>query len=307
MSPRFEKGALSLGIGLVLAAGTLAVYGVAHPQEHVTAAPAPVTEATPSASFASPSPTAVEIIPSTQFEGLANPATKRRAEKVISTFENSTTKIQYDYAENLDDGRGITAGRAGFCSGTGDLLEVVQRYTQLKPGNELAKYLPALEADNNSDSTKGLSGFEKAWKHASDNDPALNQAQDEVYDELYFNPAMARAEAAGIHTAVGQLIVLDIIIQHGEGDDPDGLPAIMQEAIAAMGGPANGNEQAWLQKLLQIRRHHLLNPADPSTQQDWAESVDRVTALESILATGNFDLKPPLSWSVYGDSFKVTS
>ena len=45
--------------------------------------------------------------------GLTDPQTKLRAARVISTFENSTTDIQYDYAENISDGRGITAGRAG--------------------------------------------------------------------------------------------------------------------------------------------------------------------------------------------------
>jgi chitosanase len=64
----------------------------------------------------------------TAVQGLQNPAAKHRAEQIISSFENSTTVIQYGYAENLHDGRGITAGRAGFTSGTDDLLAVVQLY-----------------------------------------------------------------------------------------------------------------------------------------------------------------------------------
>ena len=54
-----------------------------------------------------------------------NAATKHRAEQIISSFENSTTEIQYAYAEDIGDGRGITAGRAGFTSRTHDLLQVV--------------------------------------------------------------------------------------------------------------------------------------------------------------------------------------
>ena len=67
---------------------------------------------------------------------------KRRAAQITSTFENSTTELQYDYAENIGDGRGITAGRAGFTSATSDLLLLVRRYTELKPDNPLAPYLP---------------------------------------------------------------------------------------------------------------------------------------------------------------------
>ena len=44
---------------------------------------------------------------------------KHRADQLISIFENGIPEIQYGYAEDLDDGRGITAGRAGFCTGWG--------------------------------------------------------------------------------------------------------------------------------------------------------------------------------------------
>jgi hypothetical protein len=37
---------------------------------------------------------------------------KHRAAQITSTFENSTLELQYDYVENIGDGRGITAGRA---------------------------------------------------------------------------------------------------------------------------------------------------------------------------------------------------
>src|SRR3954454_8817976 len=70
---------------------------------------------------------------------------KLRAAQITSTFENSTLELQYDYVENIGDGRGITAGRAGFTSGTGDLLLVIRRYTEAKPGNVLASYIPSLE------------------------------------------------------------------------------------------------------------------------------------------------------------------
>jgi chitosanase len=81
---------------------------------------------------------------------------KHRAAQIISTFENSTLELQYDYVENIGDGRGITAGRAGFTSATGDLLLVVRRYVETKPDNVLAPYVPALEAVNGTDSVTGL-------------------------------------------------------------------------------------------------------------------------------------------------------
>ncbi len=44
------------------------------------------------------------------------------------------------------------------------MLEVIERYTELKPENELEKYIPALEQVNGTDSHDGLgNAFEKAW------------------------------------------------------------------------------------------------------------------------------------------------
>lgn len=44
------------------------------------------------------------------------------------------------------------------------MLEVVERYTELKTENELEKYIPALEQVNGTDSHDGLgNAFEKAW------------------------------------------------------------------------------------------------------------------------------------------------
>ena len=42
-------------------------------------------------------------------------------DSITSCFENSTKTIQYGYVEALNDGRGYTAGKAGFTTGTGDL------------------------------------------------------------------------------------------------------------------------------------------------------------------------------------------
>src|SRR3954454_6473988 len=71
---------------------------------------------------------------------LVDPERKHRAAQITSSFENSTLELQYGYIDNIGDGRGITAGRAGFTSATGDLLLLVQRYTKAKPGNVLAPY-----------------------------------------------------------------------------------------------------------------------------------------------------------------------
>src|SRR4051794_27847983 len=46
------------------------------------------------------------------------PAQQQIAWAITSVYENNTAVVQYPYCENIDDGRGYTSGRAGFCTGT---------------------------------------------------------------------------------------------------------------------------------------------------------------------------------------------
>jgi len=228
------------------------------------------------------------------------------ADQIISVFENNTPEIDYAYAENLDDGRGITAGRAGFTSATGDMLIVVERYTLLIPGNPLAVYLPRLRelAAQESDSTDGLEGLEDAWQTAAENS-IFREVQDEVVDDEYYWPAVDHAEELGLYFPLSLLNLYDTCIQHGDGDDPDGLPAIISRATAQVGGsPADDiDERVWLRAFMDIRRSVLLDPANPETREEWAESVGRADALIDIFESGNVNLTPPIVISPYDTTF----
>lgn len=222
---------------------------------------------------------------------------KRRAEALTSLFENSTTEIQYAYVEDIHDGRGFTAGRAGFTTATGDALQVIELYTSRVPSNPLAKYLPRLRvlAKAESGSVVGLDGFAAAWTTAAA-DPAFRKAQDDVEDRLYFVPAMKRADDLHLATALARAEVYDAIIQHGEGDDPDGLPALLaRTAKTVKGTPATGvDEMKWLDAFFTVRRADLAHASDASTREAWAESVSRVDALRALAKIGNYDLHGPI-------------
>jgi hypothetical protein len=62
------------------------------------------------------------------------------------------------------------------------------------------------------------------------------------------------------------------------------------------GTPKTGiDEKKWLQAFLKIRRKDLLHPANPQTQEAWAQSVDRCDAFSAIAAAGNYDLHGPIN------------
>lgn len=163
--------------------------------------------------------------------GLDDPAKKEIAMKLVSSAENSSLdwKAQYGYIEDIGDGRGYTAGIIGFCSGTGDMLDLVELYTRRKPGNVLAKYLPALREVDGTDSHDGLDpDYRRDWGKAAE-DSAFQQAQNDERDRVYFNPAVSQGKADGIGT-LGQFAYYDAIVMHGDGDDATSFRNIRKRA-----------------------------------------------------------------------------
>ena len=216
--------------------------------------------------------------------------------------------IRYDYIENINDGRGYTAGRAGFTTATGDLVLVVERYAALVPKNPLADYLPRLHelADSGSDSVVGLDGLPNAWQAAAA-DSFFRQAQDDIVDQEYIRPAVAHWRALGLTSNLSLAALYDAAIQHGDGDDPDSLGAMIDRASARTGGtPAQGiSETLWLSHFLQVRRETLAFATDPATRSGWNESVERADVFRELLSANNLTLSGPFTFHVYGDAFTI--
>ncbi|MFD8087187.1 chitosanase [Kitasatospora sp. NPDC059722] len=234
---------------------------------------------------------------------------RRRADQLISIFENSTTVIQYGYAENINDGRGVTAGRAGFTTNDGDALKVVRAYTATVPDNPLARFVPELErlAAAGSGDTSGLpeADYIAAWQQAAD-DPAFRQVQDDQVDQRYFSPAMSQADQLGLTTALARAELYDASIQHGNGGEYDALPALIARTNAKAGPPSSAGENAWLAAFFDVRVDDLTNPANGSTADEWRKSVDRVECLRRIAATGNYNLDGPLDVTAFGAGYTIS-
>ena len=215
---------------------------------------------------------------------------KRRLLLLTSIFENGKPELDYGYIQNLDDGRGYTAGSVGFCTGTSDLIQVVRRYTELRAGNVLAKYLPTLAKVDGTDSVKGLEGFEVDWKLAA-HDPFFRQAQNEIANKLYYLPAMKKADRLGLKMPFSRAILYDTIVMHGDGQDPDGLDALIKRTTKKMKStPGNGtSERAWMKVFLDEREKTLKNPADKSTFWEWSGNSVRAEILRDMLMSGEFD------------------
>ena len=254
-------------------------------------APSPAPSPSPSPSPA-PSPSPVDLFDAKK---------KEIAMELVSSAENSSLdwKAQYTYIEDIGDGRGYTGGIIGFCSGTGDMLEMVTAYTQREPGNPLASYLPALKKVNGTASHTGLgSPFVAAW-HKAASDVVFQQSQDAERDSTYFNPSVSQAKTDGLH-ALGQFIYYDAIVMHGPGDDGTSFGGIRKAALKKAKPPAQGgDETTYLNAFLDAR------VAAMKTEEAHSDTSRVDTEQRVFLKAGNLNLNTPLTWKTYGDSYTI--
>ncbi|MGW3951612.1 chitosanase [Streptomyces sp. NPDC004752] len=233
--------------------------------------------------------------------GLAAPEKKELAQRIVASAENSTLdwRSAYGYIEDIGDGQGYTAGIIGFCTGTHDLLTLVEHYTKAHPGNGLAGYLPALRKVDGTDSHEGLDpGFTAAWK-AESRLPAFRAAQNAERDRAYFDPAVRLAKLDGLGT-LGQFVYYDAMVFHGPGTGPDGFYGLRERALTEADTPAEGGgEKEYLDIFLDVRRKAMRakRPGIDTSRID--------TAQRRFLYDGNLDLHTPLEWRVYGEPYQV--
>ena len=232
------------------------------------------------------------------------------AMQLVSSAENSSLdwQAQYGYIEwNVEgvpqENRGYTAGLVGFCSGCGDMTQLVSYYTSLAPTNVLAPYLPALRRQQQlgmGHVTKDGLGpsFVRDWRTAA-RDPLFRRAQDNEVDIDYLHPAVDQAITDGLRP-LGQFIYYDAIVMHGSGNGPTSFGGIRAAALRKAAPPARGgDETSYLTAFLDART------AAMRAEKAHSDTSRVDDGQRRFLAEGNFDLHLPLHWSTYGDRYDL--
>lgn len=225
--------------------------------------------------------------------------------KLVSSAENSSLdwQKQYEYIENINDGRGYTAGIIGFTTKNGDLLDVVNWYTKLSPNNKLTKFISALENVKGSDNEYGLGEeFVKTWKDSA-LDKNFRDSQDLIRDRDYFTPAVHLAKGDGL-SPLGQFIYYDAVVMHGveteeNNGEYDGFLYIREKAREKANTPLDGgDEEKYLQEFLKAREIVM-------KQEEAHKDISRIIAQRKFLKEKNYNLELPLEWIMYGERFIV--
>ena len=221
------------------------------------------------------------------------PAQRHAINSIISVFETGRVPNPAAYATCtiLPDGAGISYGMHQSTDRAGSLDNIVKRYIELggKHAVALQAYLPYFAS--NKSATEPPKGPWSAETRAvidllkvAGADPVMHQAQEEVFDRDYFQPAVNHANQIGLTKALSLAVVYDTCIHSG----PGGVTMIRN--MFAAKSPANGGTEAeWVKAYLNARRNWL----GTHKMTILHGTVYRMDALLALITAGNWDLTPP--------------
>jgi hypothetical protein len=213
---------------------------------------------------------------------------------MISLPENSslTWWDNYNYAERLRDGRGWTVTLYGACSGTGDLLLILEYLQGINPKHPLVRFIPAMKKTK-GDNVKGLEDFGDVLSEVGD-DKEWQEAVWRIYIDMYWkfaadfsdktNSAKNRP-GAKLTSPLTRGFMVDTALNHGA--DMESFSGI----IKRMKNANEMNEEKWFFDFCETRRKML---KDGVGDLDTSRTGDRCVLWGNILKEGNEELKRPI-------------
>jgi len=218
---------------------------------------------------------------------------KRVAKSLLSVFETGKPTGDYSAAVVLPDGAGISYGKHQATDKGGNLDGIVMRYIDLKGkySGEFEKYFPALEAndsasvDPNSLPEWTVSLLDLLKKAGTD--PVMHRAQDQIFDEEYWQPCVAQCTQMWLKEALSWAIVYDTCIHSG----PGGVARIRRR-FSEMPPSRGGDEKKWAKAYVNARRDWLANYKDEG--HIVRRTVVRMDVFLDLIAKKNWSLNTPI-------------
>lgn len=209
---------------------------------------------------------------------------KQAARVIVSIFETNRKAGNPAALAVLDDGAGISYGMHQATHRSGTLAKVVEQYILLagKEAGALAAHLPGLKRiDDDSVAHAATSGGLKVLLKSAGADPVMRQAQLEVFDRDYLNPAIQQCETRGWTLPLSLTIVYDSHIQ--------GSWARVRDRVSLRVG-RTASEQEWMREYLHQREEFLLS----LPKQSQKNSVYRPRDLRQLADLQNWQLAAPM-------------
>lgn len=214
---------------------------------------------------------------------------------LISLPENSTTSwwTNYNFAKCLGDLRGWTVSLFGACSGTGDLVLILEELQKINPNHKLCKYIHPMKKTLGDDIT-GLENLGKDIVYMGD-DKEWQRAVWKIYIQLYWKFANDFSNKTGsaatrpgpkMTLPVTRGFMVDVCINHGPG-----MSSLMP-ILRKMRNKSESDELKWVLDFVEARRQ-LLKAGYQSL--DTSGTGDRCVLWSDIIKSNNLHLKRPIT------------
>jgi hypothetical protein len=227
-------------------------------------------------------------------------------ESVVSCYETGSALPGYDVVVVLKDGAGITYGKHQATDGGESSLDaIVQRYSDLggRLAAQLMEYMPQLEAD--ATTTLDPDNL-PSWclelmdllAEAGRTDPIMADAQDQIFDERYWQPAASQALAMQLVEPLSWLAVYDTTIQSGQNGVAN-IRKLFSEVPPSQGG----DEKAWTNAFTRSRGEWLRRSSTQAVVGSAFRTDDQIDQMDA----GRWALEPEVevrirNWSTVKDA-----
>lgn len=244
----------------------------ANPEVTPSATKATAAAATPVAPATSNTPAPASIDPLTPLQRMV-------AKAIVQVFETGKYSVSSYGSVTVAKGDtgGLSYGSHQATRASGALFRVVDHYI-LDGGtyaSELRKYLtPLANKDSRLDHDQALIALLKK----AGSDPIMRKAQEDYFDEKYWDPSAAQGKARGFKLPISYAVIFDGNI-HGSF-----------KRIADRVG-RQPDELTWVKKYVAERKHWLGTHSNSLLRK----TVYRMETFEHLLAVHNYDLNLPLS------------
>ncbi len=208
------------------------------------------------------------------------PGLIRLISRMLNAFENDDASPEtnygaiYIYHDGNSGRRQITLGR-GFTADGGNLKKVIDRYATLggKRAKEFDDHL-ALQPDDHE--------LIQLLKDVS-TEQAMRDAQDQIFTEVYLQPAFNWAESHGFEFPLSYAMIADSFLHSGT------MLKFLMDRFAEKKPVNGGDEKLWVLSYVKVRRDWLAGKGKPLSN-----TVYRPDFFRAQFMANNWDFQPPL-------------
>jgi chitosanase len=163
----------------------------------------------------------------------------------------------------------------GFTEMGGNLKSVIERYLELGGVQDFAGYLPVMGVKHIADLEFKVV-LQKAGK-----EPAMKQAQEEMFDKFYLGPAFEWASRYGFSKPLSFLVIADSFLHSGS------MLGFLMQRFSEKKPCDGGDEETWIRDYTHTRRSWLADHSNKLLRN----TVYRADCFLTQIENNNWDLE----------------